>query len=264
MAYFLMENRTVPAYKAAINAWMDTFGAIRPVSVMADYEDALRLAAVELWPAVQVQGCWFHFAQAVLRKAVKTSVAKAGMEDVVQMAMTLPLLPQSEMGEGFALIRRLLVVEGGTKFCNYLESQWGNKNISVFRLDHRTNNLAESFHRNLMRLIEMRKPGMWCFVRNLQQVNHMKAMDLKRLIAKSQMKISKAAMKERRIANAQARFQQDKNVEQLLRSLRSLMGDVYRRSVKTVNTGTESESILYTEVEYLHSDNDEETESVPR
>ena len=41
----------------------------RPVDLfLADWEAALQAAAEHVWPAAQTTGCWFHFAQAVLRK----------------------------------------------------------------------------------------------------------------------------------------------------------------------------------------------------
>lgn len=38
---------------------------------MSDFEEAGRIAAREMWPHVDVRGCWFHFAQSVYRQAVK-------------------------------------------------------------------------------------------------------------------------------------------------------------------------------------------------
>lgn len=39
-----------------------------PARFMSDWERALRGAAAAVWPAMSLSGCWFHFAQAVLRQ----------------------------------------------------------------------------------------------------------------------------------------------------------------------------------------------------
>lgn len=36
---------------------------LSPSSIMADYEASLRFAIKQVYPEVDLRGCWFHFAQ---------------------------------------------------------------------------------------------------------------------------------------------------------------------------------------------------------
>ena len=67
-AYFaLMTSRTRGLYEAVFSECARRLG--QPAErIMADWETALQGAAAAVWPEAQVNGCWFHYAQAVLRK----------------------------------------------------------------------------------------------------------------------------------------------------------------------------------------------------
>lgn len=175
-----MEKRTKEAYKAAFEGWMAAFGRIEPAAIMSDYEEPLRAAARETWPATHIRGCWFHFAQAVLRNAVKMKVARTESAEIVQMAMVLPLLPANAIERGMACIRKFIGAHGQV-LCDYLEKQWSRKDISVFGFVNRTNNYAESFHSQLKGTIQVAHPSVWLFLDHLRKANHNKAMDLLRV-----------------------------------------------------------------------------------
>ena len=65
--YALMTSRTRRLYEAVFRRIALRLG--QPVAkIMADWETALQGAAGAVWPEAQQSGCWFHFAQVVLRK----------------------------------------------------------------------------------------------------------------------------------------------------------------------------------------------------
>lgn len=241
---------------------MDVFGNIEPISVMSDYEDSLRAAVRETWPAASIRGCWFHFAQAVLRMAVKLKVARSDMASVIHMAMTLPLLPKANVAEGFEFIRRKVVGANGKEFADYLSRQWANKDVSVFGLTVRTNNQVESFHRNLMRVMRVPHPGVWTFIDHLRRINFNKSLDLDCLeihTTTAPPQRTAERIKNAKIEEAQRRFGIDSSVEGLLETLKSIMGTVYRRCVRSPASGSVEfvESAIYAGNEL---DTDSETE----
>lgn len=69
MAYYLTEKMDTATYVAAFKIYQATFGVIAPKAVMTDYEQAIRIDVQQTWPSSHLQGCLFHFAQAVFRKA---------------------------------------------------------------------------------------------------------------------------------------------------------------------------------------------------
>lgn len=136
-------------------------------------------------------GCWFHFDQAVLKRAMylRLTGISASMDLAVQKAMALPLLPENRMAEGIDHVEEMMV-EASTEtshraavtgFLKYLRTFWLPRSISVYGADSRTNNFAESFHSRLKRLIMVPHPNMWVFLEHIRTVNHSKTMDVRRL-----------------------------------------------------------------------------------
>lgn len=122
------------------------------------------------------------FAQAVLRTAVELKVTRAeGAAAAIQMAMTLPLLPDTHFEKGLAFIRQHFQGECGSVFLKYLTKQWSNKHVSVYGVKTRTNNFAESFHSLLSRTIGMPHPSVLLFKDPLRQTDHGKTLDMLRV-----------------------------------------------------------------------------------
>jgi len=54
----------------------------QPSRVMADYEDGFTVALKEVYGQnLHIEGCWFHFSQAVVRKAKKIGLSGAFRDD---------------------------------------------------------------------------------------------------------------------------------------------------------------------------------------
>lgn len=267
VAYFLTARRTTAVYKAAIRKYKATFGDVRPTSVMGDFEESLRAAVREEWPATQLRGCWFHFAQAVLRKAVKLGLARGECAEGVQMAMTLPLLPRDKVQHGMRVVADVLGGDdAGKALSNYLVTQWSDKDISVFGTMSRTNNYAESFHRDLMRTFHSSHPNVWHFVDKLRLVNNDKSMDLRRLqrgTSTAAPKRKHETVKEHKIKCAQNLLQIDGNVSAFLSETRDIMGNVYARSVKHVDGPDGAAVVVFTDVQYLYPEDEDEVGVLP-
>ena len=65
--FILMTHKSRILYEAVFDRVAAILG--QPVRhMMSDWEAALVSAVQAVWPAVHISGCWFHYAQAVLRK----------------------------------------------------------------------------------------------------------------------------------------------------------------------------------------------------
>lgn len=77
---------------------------------MTDFETAMRNALRSLMPGVPANGCWFHFCQAVRRKAasitdfMKFLKTNRGAFVTFKKFYYLPLLPEGKIAEGFEIL----------------------------------------------------------------------------------------------------------------------------------------------------------------
>lgn len=63
-----MTARNTELYKKAFIFMRDGL-LLAPAMFMSDFEAAARKAAVFVWPRITLSGCYFHYAQAIRRKA---------------------------------------------------------------------------------------------------------------------------------------------------------------------------------------------------
>lgn len=66
--YCLMTRKTTAAYLGVFKFIEQKLFKLKPVLIMTDYEDGLRLGIRKHWPEVDIRGCWFHLKRAVNRK----------------------------------------------------------------------------------------------------------------------------------------------------------------------------------------------------
>ena len=95
------------------NAGVEKSGAItggkqfQPSQVIADFEEAPAAAArVVFGNDLVVSGCWFHFAQALVKHMHKFGLVTPLLEDsrlktLLRCLLSLPLLPVDEVRSGF-------------------------------------------------------------------------------------------------------------------------------------------------------------------
>uniref|UniRef100_A0ABD2XDD1 MULE transposase domain-containing protein n=1 Tax=Trichogramma kaykai TaxID=54128 RepID=A0ABD2XDD1_9HYME len=170
-----------------------------PFRVTCDYEKAFMKSVRKAFKA-HVRGCYFHFAQAIVRKAkskdyrlYKRNNAKENPkgEQIIKKLLVLPLLPANNIPEGFDVILKLVkklfidepkYLERWSKFLNnYFTKEWMKKvkpeTFSVFNSVDRTNNYLESYHRTLNKFIRA-NPTTHQF--SIKQINQQSKWDLER------------------------------------------------------------------------------------
>lgn len=190
IAYILMEGRKYEDYFCLFEFLRDALN-INPGTLMADFEKAVRKAAKVIWPACKVEGCMFHFCQAVRRKARSYDEIAALLEcnrssqtrfianNIIRMFMRLCLLPTCKIEEG---IREILeyakqhrLYASFTRFHEYFQETWmkGYKpdDWNVSNRLRRTNNDLESLN-GILKTFVQRHPSVYQFMDSMLSVVH--------------------------------------------------------------------------------------------
>ncbi|KAL0810624.1 hypothetical protein ABMA28_010738 [Loxostege sticticalis] len=141
----------------------------KPRKYHCDFELAALKAVLVVYPDTTVVGCYYHWSQAMWRNAKrifgfkKTKPAKR----LVGLCSVLPLLPKDNLQGGWEYIKSQFPCAENKnlkRFLNYVEEQWFAKDtwkvMSVFAERHRTNNVAESLHGKLNKIINKSNSNM--------------------------------------------------------------------------------------------------------
>nr|XP_022308142.1 uncharacterized protein LOC111114145 [Crassostrea virginica] len=121
---------------------------------MIDFEQGAWKAIQRTFPDVTIQGCCFHWTQAVWRRIQEIGLAPTCMKreathQYIKQLMTLPFLPLDDIPSAF----HTLTIKANTAelraLVNYMDHQWIRNPLfqpsawSVYRLPVRTNNDVE-------------------------------------------------------------------------------------------------------------------------
>lgn len=185
--FSLMTRKTTELYETVLRKLRDLIPDFQPEQVIADFEDA-PIAAIHtiFGNDVVVSGCWFHYAQALVKKVRKIGLSDAYNTDVatkqvIRCLMSLPLLRPIDITSGFEDIKTLVTpdtpfINSMKKMLSYVEKQWikkstvGPDRLSVHDSESRTNNAVESFHSALRRRVKVAHPNLFTFLGHLQRV----------------------------------------------------------------------------------------------
>lgn len=141
LAFVLMSRKTQASYAHVFNYIHRNIFDMTCASIMTDFESAMRNALRALLPTVPITGCWFHYSQALRRRA-------SSLKDFVQWIncnksagttfrrfFYLPLLRSTHIAEAF----RMLKAESSiyehkmfNEFVAYIEKQWINRVRNLF------------------------------------------------------------------------------------------------------------------------------------
>ena len=155
-----MTRKTQAAYSHLFKN-LDGRWKLRPVCITTDFEKGLRNALKKQYPAARLIGCWFHFSQALRRRAktIKNFLiflkSNKDARKLFRKFTFLPLLREDKIVMAFTLFKDESRIFGSrfNDFVKYVEDQWivkeGPTSFCVYMLPDRTNNLLESFNSNL-------------------------------------------------------------------------------------------------------------------
>lgn len=132
-----MSRKSTASYTAAFKYIEEKIFQLRPTSFMTDYECAMRKGLIAVYPGAQLHACWFHFAQAVRRKAskipnfLKELARDENLNRIFHKFLALPLLPHDQIINAFSMQK--MAIECRTKtnifkeFIEYYSKQWLKK-----------------------------------------------------------------------------------------------------------------------------------------
>lgn len=174
--YFFDNDRAIPALYCLLSGkpefvYVKLFTFIRNLAIghsisiqctdlMADFEVAIRNAALAVWPAWTSHGCYFHFTQALFRKMVELGLKIAYLESetsiqvTIRKFMALAYLHTEDIedAKNDIIKQATPIVEKFPELKNffaYFDKQWMT-NLQIWNISdnpsHRTNNDVEGWH----------------------------------------------------------------------------------------------------------------------
>lgn len=157
-----------------INELLQPYGPIRVERICVVFESAVWGAIRNVFPSVKVQGCGFHFYQAIFRKIQELGLSNLyrtnrKIQHTCRKLMTLNLLPHRFIPEVFYSMKANSSRITRPLF-DYFEKNWlkntvwGLKSWSFFYLSIRTNNSVESYHSRLKRLAKKAKLNLYLLI----------------------------------------------------------------------------------------------------
>jgi len=223
--FALMSRKTEALYVKIFQKMQDLVPQFSPASAMADFEEASVSAFRRVFGDITVTGCWFHFAQSIIKRVNKVGLkdeymSEPDVQDIVRCLLGLPLLPADDICLAFDEVK--LAMSTDDRFVNklndllrYANRQWiqkrsiGPTRLSVRDNRNRTNNILESFHAALRRRIQVSHPNIFTFLGHLQHVTTECMNDMARLTNGLKIRRPKKKMNlmnETRIRSCVARF----------------------------------------------------------
>lgn len=134
-----MTRKTSQSYVALFEYIETKLFKLNPTNMMTDFENGLRKAIKQCWPNCSLHGCWFHFCRAIQRRVRKRRLFKLLKRNrkakrIYKSLMSLPLLPEEHLVEGYNEIKKLARKSGLFKqfsdIFSYFERQWMKEVIS--------------------------------------------------------------------------------------------------------------------------------------
>lgn len=80
-----MSDRSTQLYESVFDHFKEI--GIEPQSLMSDFERAIRKSACAVWPDIEINGCWFHYCQAI-RKRLLLETDNDSTNEIVRMFLT--------------------------------------------------------------------------------------------------------------------------------------------------------------------------------
>jgi hypothetical protein len=143
-----MSRKTTASYIAVFKYIEEKIFQLKPISFMTDYERAMRRGLYAVYPNATLNACWFHYSQAVGRKASKIpnffkELAKdENLDRIYHKFLAFPLLPHAQTLNAFAMLKLAIDCRSKTHifepFIRYFSKQWlekvsNNKKINLYK-----------------------------------------------------------------------------------------------------------------------------------
>ena len=197
LLYAIMSRRRKKDYKAVLRTILTLLPRTAVQKFVADFERGLWNALHQLFPGIPVQGCAFHWSQAIFRKIQKSGLAvpynsKGNTYKFLRKLMALPFLPMEHIQPAFNKLKdnatgRLQTV------VNYVQKRWINSRVwpiaswCIFMQAVRTNNDVEGWHNDLNTQAVIGNPPFYLLCRLLHRETSLLPLQLK-LVSEGKLK----------------------------------------------------------------------------
>ena len=138
VCYALMTRKTTELYMAVVEKLHVLAPEFQPNQVIADFEESPAAATRAVFGNdIMVSGCWFHYAQALMKRLKKIGLTDAYKNDettqvIFRCLLALPLLPVADIDPAFQDVKELVQDDSPSKtlitqLCRYVQRQWISK-----------------------------------------------------------------------------------------------------------------------------------------
>ena len=199
VCFVLCVNRPKQLYLSLFQFMRDKVG-MKPMMLITDFEEACRNAAREIWQNIILKGCFFHYAQALIKNAKERHLGnsyKYNMEvnAIIKAYMALAFVPIEEMSVYHdVIVNRINAINDSQlnsfllDFDSYFCDTWYNGKFSLNDWNqlgdvvHRSNNWAENFHSCFSKKFSHAHPNLWKFLNKLEDTRKMIEFDYNDLL----------------------------------------------------------------------------------
>ena len=176
--FILMTSKHFDHYKAVLEKIKDLVPRFCPEVAIGDFEKGSLKAWKESFPGISMQGCVFHFKQAIMRKLgslhLKGLYKNRTANCFFKLLMNIGFLPQDKILEGFEILKNYRVGNATQRrnlelLLAYFERFWLSdlSLISWFNSEILTNNFSETFNKSLKCAFNVHHSNPWLFCEKL-------------------------------------------------------------------------------------------------
>ncbi|KAL3113218.1 hypothetical protein niasHT_018372 [Heterodera trifolii] len=165
----------------------------RPDNIIIDFEKSVENIFRNLIPTANIHGCFFHFSQAIWRKAQHLGLERRYVADedyrtFIKMFTALSFCPTADVAQHFNSLSLYFINSAGNdqahlEFIDYFEStwigrptrrpmfqheMWNNREITIQHLT-RTTNSVESWHHQIQAKFLSPHPNIFAFIGGIRE-----------------------------------------------------------------------------------------------
>lgn len=159
LVFTVMSGKRKKDYRKVLKAILEVTGECNVEKLVMDFEMALWSAVRTLLPMAELQGCSFHWNQAIWRKVQSLGLAVPYInhrptQDFIRQIMALPFLPGEHVEPTFNHLQSRAPAGPILELMSYVKETWitglwSPNEWTVFGQSIRTNNDLEGYHRRL-------------------------------------------------------------------------------------------------------------------
>lgn len=159
LIYCLLPDKTQKTYELLFQLIESNFRGWRPSKVTMDFEKSAMNAVRQVYPGIEVKGCYFHYNRCLFRKSKQLKISSPVKKRHVSRCAGIARLPPEFIASGIEYVmRRKPAGEDINRFNTYFRNQWLNntdfeKTCCCSKERIRTTNNLEGWHSRINRFI---------------------------------------------------------------------------------------------------------------